>query len=139
MIDDTLIAYCDGSGTVAHLPCGAGVVVYDDGAAILEASRALGCGTNNHAELSAVRVALAITDTPELCERKILIRTDSMYAIGSLTRPDPTPDHKPNARLIRVIRGMLRGRDWAFEHVRGRDGGRVTAATERPSAAGERR
>ena len=43
-MEPDLIAYGDGSGTVAHLPCGAGVVVYDGGEVVLEASRSRGLG-----------------------------------------------------------------------------------------------
>lgn len=117
-----LIAYCDGSGTVAHLPCGAGVVVYDGDVVVLEASRSLGLGTNNHAEISAVRVALAITDTPEWRSRPLVVRSDSMYAIGAMTAPcNPAPE-RPNARLIAITRRLLAGRCVRFEHVRGHSG-----------------
>jgi ribonuclease HI len=118
-MEPDLIAYCDGSGTVAHLPCGAGVVVYDGGEVVLEASRSLGLGTNNHAELSAIRVALAITDTPEWRGRMLVVRSDSMYAIGAMTAPrNPAPD-RPNARLIAITRRLLAGRSVRFEHVKG--------------------
>lgn len=117
-----LVVYTDGSGTQAHLPCGAGAVVYDGDVIVLEASRHLGCGTNNHAEISAVRVALAITDTPAWKGRPLVIRTDSMCAIGALTRPDETKAHKPNAKLIAIVRRMLVGRAVTFEHVKGHAG-----------------
>lgn len=117
-----LIAYCDGSGTQAHLPCGAGVVVYDGADVVLEASRSLGLGTNNHAEVSAVRIALAITDTPAWRARPLVVRTDSMYAIGALTAPAAPPLGRPNARLISVTRGLMVGRTVRFEHVRGHSG-----------------
>lgn len=122
MEHDGLVAYCDGSGTMAHLHCGAGVVVYDGDLVVLEASRSLGLGTNNHAEISAIRVALFITDTPEWRERKLVVRSDSMYAIGAMTAPrDPDPD-RPNAKLITITRRLLAGRSVSFEHVRGHCG-----------------
>lgn len=122
MNPDTLVAYCDGSGTMAHLPCGAGVVIYDVGEVVMEASRYLGPGTNNHAELSAVRVALAITDVPGWRERRLLVRTDSMYTIGALSAPhDPVPE-RPNARLIVATRRLLVGRRVFFQHVKGHSG-----------------
>jgi ribonuclease HI len=55
------VAYTDGSGTIATRPCGAGVVIFDGDVAIIEASRYLGLGTNNRAELSAIGLALVIT------------------------------------------------------------------------------
>lgn len=117
-----LVAYCDGSGTQAHLPCGCGVVVVDQGEVVLEASRALGLGTNNHAEISAARVALAVTDTPEWRTRPLVVRTDSMYTIGALTAPRAPAPERPNARLIAATRKLLAGRVVRFEHVRGHSG-----------------
>lgn len=117
-----LVAYTDGSGTRAHMPSGAGVVVYDGATIIMEASRHLGNGTNNHAELSAVRVALYITNTAELRARELLVRSDSMYTIGSLTREEDCEAYRPNAVLINIIRRMMAGRAVRFEHVRGHAG-----------------
>lgn len=117
-----LIAYCDGSGTQAHLPCGAGVVILDGDDVVLESSRSLGLGTNNHAELSAVRVALAVTDVPGWRARPLVVRTDSMYTIDALTAPAAPPLGRPNARLISVTRGLMVGRTVRFEHVRGHSG-----------------
>lgn len=123
--DDTaerLIAYTDGSGTRAHTPAGAGVVVLFDGEVVLEAARHLGNGTNNHAELSAVRVALAITDTPEWRPLVLLVRSDSEYTIGALTRPyDPHPE-VVNAKLIRTVRAAMSTRRVRFEHIKGHAG-----------------
>ncbi|MDO9016655.1 MAG: RNase H family protein [Deltaproteobacteria bacterium] len=112
-----LVAYTDGSGTMAHLPCGAGVVVYDDGVPVLEASRPLGLGTNNHAELSAIRVALAITD--DWRHRPLTIRTDSEYCLGVLTAPRGPRSDQKNGRLIHLIRLAMEGRDVVFEFVKG--------------------
>lgn len=113
-----LVAYTDGSGTVAHLPCGAGVVVYDGELIILEASRPLGLGTNNRAELSAAGIAIAITDPA----RPLTIRSDSMYVIGALTAPKDTPRERPNGPLINYIRRSMAGRAITFEHVKGHAG-----------------
>ena len=115
-----LVSYTDGSGTLAHLPCGAGVVVYDGELVILEASRHLGLGTNNHAEVSAVRVALAITESYR--DRLLVVRTDSQYTIGALTAPaDPEP-WAANAKLLGLVRRAMVGRALRFEHVKGHAG-----------------
>jgi ribonuclease HI len=116
-----LRAFTDGSGTRSHLPCGAGVVVYEDDAIIIEASRPLGLGSNNHAELSAVRVALAITDGPEHRDKDIVIVTDSQYVMRVLTDVG-APVDRPNARLIALTRRSMRGRSVSFQHVRGHSG-----------------
>lgn len=119
---EPLVAYTDGSGTRAHMVCGAGVVVYDGGVAVLEASRHLGNGTNNHAELSGVRIALVITDTPEWRARPLVIRSDSEYAIGALTAPHGPREGAANERLIHATRKLLVGRRVTFEHVEGHAG-----------------
>lgn len=113
-----LVAYTDGSGTIATLPCGAGVVVFDGDEAVLEASRHLGAGTNNHAELSAIRVALAITQP--FGDRPLVVRTDSMYAIGALSR-EPR-EGAANRALILATRRLMAGREVRFEHVKGHSG-----------------
>ena len=88
--------------------------------AILEASRHLGLGTNNHAELSAVRVALAITESYR--DRLLVVRTDSQYTIGALTAPaDPEP-WAANAKLLGLVRRAMVGRAVQFEHVKGHAG-----------------
>lgn len=119
---ELLVAYTDGSGTIAERPCGAGVVVYLGAEVILEASRHLGNGTNNHAELSAIRVALAITDAPGLRDLELVIRSDSEYAIGAVTRASETEAHRPNARLIALVRRAMRGRRVRVEWVKGHAG-----------------
>lgn len=120
--DGPLVAYTDGSGNTADRPCGAGVVIFDGAVAFLEASRYLGHGTNNHAELSALRIALAITDAPGLRERELLIRSDSEYAIGCATRAaDPYPG-AANAKLISLVRKAMRGRRVRIEWVKGHAG-----------------
>ena len=118
-----LVAYTDGSGTTAAHPCGAGMVLYDGEEVVLEAARYLGYGTNNHAELSAIRLALALSDTPEWRGRPLIVRSDSAYAIESVTAP-ATRDFtgRTNGRLIVTVRGLMVGRDVTVEWVRGHRG-----------------
>lgn len=117
-----LIAYTDGSGTTAEKPCGAGVVIYDGADVVLEASRHLGPGTNNHAEVSAVRVALHITAPPAgVPARPLIVRSDSLYTINALVGHPPHRD-ATNARVILATRRLMLGRVVAFEHVRGHAG-----------------
>jgi ribonuclease HI len=122
---DPVVVYTDGSGTRAHLPCGAGVVVYDGDPVLtdwalepaVEASRHLGLGSNNHAELSAIRVALYVTSFPPFAGRFLLIRSDSEYAIKMCGWRGSLDPERPNAKLVEVIRRELRGRAVRFEHV----------------------
>jgi ribonuclease HI len=123
-----LVAYTDGSGTIPTKPCGCGVVICDGGEIIAEASRHLGLGSNNHAEVSAVRVALWLTKD---MDRPLLVRADSDYAIKALTKEwDPWPT-QPNARLITMTRAAMVGRKVTFELVPGHDG---IAGNERADA-----
>ena len=117
-----LVAYTDGSGTIASKPCGAGAVIYAGDVVVLEASRFLGLGTNNRAELAAIGIAVATTADSSLASRELVVRTDSEYALGALTRAHDTDPTRPNAKLINHIRGLLRGRAVRFEHVPGHSG-----------------
>lgn len=113
------MAYTDGSGTIATKPSGCGVVIYDGDQVILEASRHLGLGSNNHAEVSAVRVALWLTRD---MGRPLHVVADSDYAIKALTKEwDPWPT-QPNAKLITLTREAMAGRVVTFEHVPGHEG-----------------
>lgn len=122
-LDGALVAYTDGSGTIATKPCGAGVVVYDGGVAILEASPRLGNGTNNYAELMAVRFAVWMCSAGDLRARQLLVRSDSMYAIDSFCAKRDPPIGATNREVIAATRARIRQRGgvW-FEHVKGHSG-----------------
>ncbi len=121
-VDEPVIAYTDGSGTRAHLPCGAGVVVFDEGVVVLEVSKPLGLGTNNRAELCAIGLALAVTNSPAWATRPLIVRSDSEYAIQASRGLFTVHDHSPNAAVIRAVHARLQGRRVAFEWVRGHAG-----------------
>lgn len=116
-----LVAFTDGSGTVEDLPCGAGVVLFDRDRVVVEASWSIGLGTNNHAELSAVRLALHLSAHHDRW-RPLLVCTDSMYAIGVLCATRAPSEDARNGALIRWIRRCMAGRRVRFEHVRGHAG-----------------
>lgn len=118
-----LVVYTDGSGTIATEPCGIGVVLFDGLEAVAEASAYIGLGSNNCAELSAVRHAVWLASAGAWRARRLLVRTDSMYTIESLTALLNPHPRAPNAELITTIRGRLaqRGRVW-FDHVKGHSG-----------------
>lgn len=106
--------YTDGSGTTKDKPAGIGVYVID-GPHRVFVSENIGNGTNNRAELCAIWRALR--QFPWL-HKPILVRSDSEYAIGSMTQ-----DWHPNvnADLIRRMREDLAERNFKveFEHVPG--------------------
>lgn len=119
LLDSEVVAYCDGSGTTFEKPAGIGVVVYDPFREPLLIAENIGLGTNNVAELKAIWRALkAVPDT----RRKILIRSDSEYALGSCSEEGWRP--KANVDLIAQVRQDLaiRAGRVRFEHVDGHAG-----------------
>ncbi len=121
---DLLVAYSDGSGNTAARPSGAGVVILDArpeavaelgrlegavviagaGVVVLEASAHLGNGTNNHAEVCASGLALAMTDVPGWRERPLEVRTDSTYVQWAFRQKADLPPQRANARIINALR-----------------------------------
>lgn len=116
---EPLTIYTDGSGTFRRdQPAAAGVVIYRGEEVVTEAGVFVGNGTSNHAELSAIRVALEL-----VCDldRELVVRADSQYAIGVLTRPDY--QLRANVELIERLRAELSWRRLVrFEHVPGHSG-----------------
>jgi ribonuclease HI len=113
---DEVIVYADGACTGNPGPCGLGVVWIDRGKRT-ERSEFLGHGTNNIAELMAVRRAVEAIDD---VHRPIAVHTDSQYAIGVLTKGWKA---KANGTLIEELRDILRERAHVrFVHVRGHAG-----------------
>jgi ribonuclease HI len=74
-----VVVYTDGACTGNPGPMGIGVVVLD-GAERRELSEYLGRGTNNIAELTAIKRALELSPR----DRTILLHSDSSYALGLL-------------------------------------------------------
>lgn len=78
----TLTVYADGACSGNPGPAGAGVVIYDTHGK-RELSEYVGHGTNNVAELTAIlRAAEALVGET----RPIVLKTDSQYSIGVLTK-----------------------------------------------------
>ena len=78
----TLMVYADGACSGNPGPAGAGVVIYDTHGK-RELSEYVGHGTNNVAELTAIlRAAEALAGET----RPIVLKTDSQYSIGVLTK-----------------------------------------------------
>lgn len=80
--NEAVVAYTDGACSGNPGPCGLGVVLID-GNAVHELSHFLGQGTNNVAELTAIREAARVLAG---CTRPVQIHTDSQYAIGVLVK-----------------------------------------------------
>lgn len=114
---DPIGAYADGSGTSFDKPAGIGVTLFWPSGEREMIAENIGLGSNNRAELCAVWRALRAF--PHV-QQKLVIYTDSEYAIGSLTK-DWAP--QKNVGLIVNIRADLALRPHVqFEHVAGHAG-----------------
>lgn len=115
--DQEVEVFADGSGTTFDKPAGIGVLVRRPWANPELIAENIGCGTNNRAELCAVwRGLRAIPHTAQ----SVVIKTDSEYTIGALTKDWA---RNANAQLIGNIRADLACRpNVRFEHVDGHSG-----------------
>ena len=107
--------YTDGSGTTASQPAGVGVVLITNigGLKAFGLGAGIGPGTNNRAELMAIRRGLQLlprNSTP------IDIVSDSAYAIGCCTERSWNPTK--NEELIKVIRNDLTFRGGMIKFVK---------------------
>lgn len=102
---DAYVAYTDGACSGNPGPAGSGMLVTSPGgAAVRESYEYLGIGTNNVAELTAIlRAAEQVPD-----DAKLVIHTDSTYAIGVLSKGWKA---KANQELIVRIKATLARRD----------------------------
>jgi len=117
--DDTVVCFTDGSCKGNPGPCGAGAVVKLPGGRLLEGYKALGMGTNNVGELTAVEIALDLMDQAGV-EAGVPVRmfTDSQYAEGVLAKGWKA---KANVELIGRVKPRLARRrvklSWLAGHV----------------------
>jgi ribonuclease HI len=101
LAQDSIVIYADGACSGNPGPAGVGVY-WQQGQTIKELSEYLGHGTNNIAELTALKRAL------ELCpdnNAPITIYTDSSYVIGLLTQHWKA---KANQELVQELRDLAR-------------------------------
>jgi len=98
---DFIEVYTDGACTGNPGPSGLGVVLRF-GPYHREIYQYLGIGTNNTAELTAIKVALEAIKNPQ---KKVRVHTDSQYCIGVLTGAYKA---KKNQELIREIQKLMR-------------------------------
>lgn len=114
--EGAVIAYADGACSGNPGPAGLGVVLLD-GKDRLEISEYLGEGTNNIAELTAIKVALELVKNRRLPVR---VHTDSAYAIGVLSEGWKV---KQNKELVASIQELMRDfPDLRLVKVRGHSG-----------------
>lgn len=116
---ETTICFTDGACKGNPGPCGAGAVVKLPDGRLLEGYKALGMGTNNIGELTAVEIALDLLDQAGVeAGAPVRLFTDSQYAEGVLAK-----NWKANANreIIARIKPRLAARkvklSWLAGHV----------------------
>jgi ribonuclease HI len=130
-----IVVWTDGSGT--HDPNGPaciGVIIFLDGIPCMEASEHVGCGTNQFAELRAIRRGLWLAralllqrlsrlDEPDE-ETSILVRTDSQYAIDMVfaQRYEPRAHEKLILDMRKQVAELESVVEVAAIHVDGHNG-----------------
>ncbi len=112
-----IYVYTDGSCPHQTKHMGIGIYVkYKDKE--IKFSKYVGMGTNNIAELTAIKVALQ--KLKQYQNHRIKIITDSKYCIGVITNKYWKP--KKNTKLIKKIKRLLKQyKDLSFEWVKGHD------------------
>jgi ribonuclease HI len=107
---DSLIAFTDGASKGNPGPCGSGAYLYDKSDAKgwdVEASAALGHGTNNAGELWAIGVALELATSRLLTHphlyKQFYILTDSQYCRGVLTMGWRSLTHPGLAKKLKLL------------------------------------
>lgn len=109
----TIEIYTDGACSGNPGPCGYGVLIREDDS-YHEISQFLGHGTNNIAELMAIKVAL---EEIEDRDKPVRLHSDSSYCIGVLTKGWKA---KANRELILSIRDLVAEfSDLTFVKVKG--------------------
>ena len=112
--EDVIVCFTDGGCRGNPGPAGSGVVVQLPSGRIGEASRSLGLGTNNVAELTAIDMALDLLDEAEISpETPVAVFSDSKYARGVLAMGWKA---KKNVPLILGLRARLEKRPGVALH-----------------------
>jgi ribonuclease HI len=116
--DKCLYVYTDGAVSGTPGPAGSGVVFIQDSKIIYKISEPIGVQTNNYAELMAIKIAL---DTvKEYPNQRIILTSDSKYALGSICE---NWNAKKNISLIRKIKRLKnKFSKLTFKHCRGHSG-----------------
>ena len=99
--------YTDGSYRKKHLAAASGIVIiFDDGSIQID-HKYLGEKTNNYAELSAIKMALCWCIKHRLTNEKILISSDSTYAIGIATEQmNPKANKELADEVVELTKGF---------------------------------
>jgi len=116
----TILAFTDGACTGNPGPAGSGAVVKLPDGRVFERYKALGAGTNNIGELTAIQLALDLLKENGVdSSAPVSLFTDSQYSLGVLTKGWKA---KANVELIASIKASLKAWkkmkiEWVAGHV----------------------
>lgn len=131
--DDAIVCFTDGACKGNPGPAGAGAVVRLPDGRVLERAVALGAGTNNVGELTAIGVAMDLLDEADVpSDAEVHVLTDSKYSNGVLVLGWKA---KANRELIAEVKAKLAARrptvHWIAGHVGIADNERADALANR--------
>ncbi len=114
----SITVYTDGACSGNPGPAGSGAVILQDDEVVHEISQSLGQGTNNIAELTAIKLALEYLKHHQ--DSPIILFTDSTYCIGLLTKNWKA---KANVELVAELRELKdKFKALTIKHVKGHSG-----------------
>lgn len=117
----TIFTFCDGSCIPNPGNSTIGIHIVENNKTLKQLSLSLGPGTNNIAELNAVKFSLMILLELNLGDEINKIFTDSLYSIKILTDNKWKP--KKNIELINEIKGLIKKfKDLNIDYVPGHKG-----------------
>jgi ribonuclease HI len=131
--DDAIVCFTDGACKGNPGPAGAGALVRLPDGQVLERAVALGRGTNNVGELTAIGVAMDLLDEADVpVDAEVHVLTDSKYSNGVLVLGWKA---KANRELIAGVKAKLAVRKpqvhWIAGHVGIADNERADALANR--------
>ena len=120
MSDERIEIWTDGSGTLADGPACIGVVIFDGSTVVYECGEFVGLGTNNSAELRAVRRGLYAAKQLYGVAVPLRLISDSEYALSAARDRWTSPRNR--ALVLAIRKQVVEFAALTLEHVAGHAG-----------------